>query len=122
LATHEVFVVSYQHSADAELADEPTAVPAGGEARGKGYPAVAALATSVAECTCFAVHRGVTVLNSTVVAAAQQSTFLIEKGRPDRDATFGESEVSLGNGNLEFLFVSSEDLSNFEFHCRGLSI
>jgi len=30
--------------------------------------------------------------------------------------------VSLGNGNAELFFISSEDLSNFEFHCRGLSI
>jgi hypothetical protein len=30
--------------------------------------------------------------------------------------------VGLGNGYLQFLFVSCEDLSYLEFHCRGLSL
>ena len=106
--------------ADAELAHKARAVPAGRQGGREGHRGVAALAARVAECTRFAVHRGVTVLYAQVVSAAQQSMVFVEPCGADGDSALGRTGNGLGYGNLHLFFVGDEYLTDCVVHSRGL--
>src|SRR5438067_11488448 len=76
-------------AAEAELADQPRAVPAWREGRHHGQVAVAPLASCVAKGVGLAVRAGIAVLHAAVVAGAEQVTIGCEDGRPNGNAAFG---------------------------------
>lgn len=60
--------------ADVELADEPTAVPARRQSRNHDEVTIALQASGSPERVCFTVDGGITLLNPTIVPAADQLT------------------------------------------------
>jgi hypothetical protein len=59
------------------------------------------MTASFSEGVGFAVDGGVVLLDSAIMAAAEQLTIGVEDCGADRDATFGEPGAGLGEGHLE---------------------
>src|SRR2546427_11613349 len=95
-AAREVDRLADDHRPDAELAHEPAAVPAGRQRRHHDLVAVASLATGVAEGVGLAVHRGIVLLDATVVASPEQPALSVEQRAADRDAALGQPLARLG--------------------------
>jgi hypothetical protein len=93
-ATGEVTGFADDDGAEAELADEATAVPAGGESADHDEVAVGSLASSTAEGVGFAVDRGVVLLDTAVVAGGDELALRAEDGCSDGDAALREAEAS----------------------------
>lgn len=74
--------------ADAELADEAAAVPAGCESGDHDQVAVGGLAAGAAEGVGFAVDGGVAVLNAAVVPTTDEFAILSEERCADRNSAF----------------------------------
>src|SRR4029077_9775318 len=94
-ATAEVYGLTDDHCADAELADKATAIPARGKRRNHDLVAVSALAAGLSKGVGFPVNRGIAFLDSAIVATAEEFSFAIEEGRADGDAAFGETEAGI---------------------------
>src|SRR5262249_7937670 len=71
---------------DAELADQPAAVPAGRQRRDHDRVAIASLPAGIAESVGLAVHRRVVLLDAPVVASPEQPALGVEERAADRDA------------------------------------
>src|SRR5680860_1032300 len=80
--------LTYYHGADAELFDEPAAVPARFQRGDHDGVAVAALASGVAEGVGLAVAAGVSVLDAAVVPSAKQRAVVAEQRGADGDTPF----------------------------------
>lgn len=100
-ASGEVARFADDEGAEAELADEAAAVPAGGERGDHDEVAVGALPSGAAEGVGFAVDGGVGLLDATVVAAADEVAGGVEDGGSDGDSAFGEAEVGFGERDFE---------------------
>ena len=87
--------------AEAELADESAAVPAGGEGGDDDEVAVGALAAGAAEGVGFGVDGGVGLLDATIAAGTDEVAGGGEDGGADGDAAFGEAEAGFREGDLK---------------------
>jgi hypothetical protein len=103
----KVAALTHDERADAELAHQTAAIPAGRERSDHHHVAIAALAAGAAEGVGFGVHAGVSMLHSAVVAAAHQLSGFAEKRRANGDASFDESEAGLFESDGEHLVVGS---------------
>jgi hypothetical protein len=101
LAAGEVLGFADDDGAEAELADEAGAVPAGGERGDYDEVAVGALAAGVAEGVGFAVDAGVGLLDAAVMAAAYKGAVGAEDGGADGEAAFGEAGAGFLEGYAE---------------------
>jgi len=94
--------LAHDQGAEAELADEAAAVPAGGEGGDHDEVAVGALAAGVAEGVGFAVDGGVVLLDAAVVATADEGAGWgavgAEDGGSDGETAFGEAEAGFFEG------------------------
>lgn len=87
------------HPADAELAYQSAAVPAGGEGGDHDRVPVMRPPARVAERGGLRVHRRVAVLHPAVVPAAQQDAVRVEQGGTDRDPALGLAEFGFFAGD-----------------------
>ena len=101
LAAGEVDALAEDDGAEAELADEAGAVPAGGERGDHDEVAVGALAAGVAEGVGFAVEAGVGELDAAVVAAAYQGAIGMKDRGTDGKAPFGETGAGFFKSDAE---------------------
>lgn len=97
----EVLGFADEDGAEAELADEAGAVPAGGECGDEDEVAVGGLAAGSAEGVGFAVDGGVVLLDAAVSAGGEKVSFGGEDGGADGDAAFAEAEAGFGKGGGE---------------------
>ena len=111
VAALEVPRLADHDRADAELAQQPAAVPARRERGDHDAVGVVAAPTGGAEGGRLGVHRGVAVLDPAVVAAPEQGPVLVEQRGADRDAALGEAVASLCDGDLEHSRASSPSSS-----------
>src|SRR5215472_11689310 len=88
-ASGEVAGLADDDGAEAELADEATAVPTGGESGDHGEVAVGALASGAAEGVGFAMDRGVVLLDAAVMAGGNELALRAEDGCSYWVAAFG---------------------------------
>src|ERR671910_3009802 len=86
----EVHRLADHHPRDAELPDQPAAVPARGQRRYHHRVAVAAPPSAAAEGVGLAVQRRILFLDATVATARQQLPVRAEERGPDRDAALRE--------------------------------
>jgi hypothetical protein len=101
LTAGEVLGFADDDGAEAELADEAGAVPAGGERGDHDEVAVGALAAGVAEGVGFAVDAGVGLLDAAVVTAAYEGSVGAEDSRADGETAFGEAGAGFFEGDAE---------------------
>jgi ribosomal protein S18 acetylase RimI-like enzyme len=99
VTTGEVGRFSDHHRPNAELAHEPAAVPTGRKRCDHHGVAIVAAPAGVAEGAGFGVSRGVTVLDATVVAPAEQLTGPVEKGSTDWDTALIEAKPGFFDGH-----------------------
>ena len=101
VAALEVARLADHDRADAELAQQPAAVPAGRERRDHDAIGVVAASAGGSERGRLCMHRGVAVLDAAVVPTPEQRPVFVEERGADRDAALGEAVASLGDGDLE---------------------
>ena len=101
LAAGEVDALAEDDGAEAELADEAAAIPAGGERGDHDEVAVGALAAGVAEGVGLTVEAGVGLLDAAVVAPADEGAVGAEDGCADGETAFGEAEAGFVEGDAE---------------------
>jgi hypothetical protein len=89
--------LAHHHGPDAELADQPAAVPARGERGDHRRVAVRAPAAGVPECLGLPMGRRVAALHALVVTAAEQLAGGVEQRAADRDSALRQP----GAGFLE---------------------
>jgi len=101
------------HSAEAKLAHQPAAIPAGRQGGNHNKVAITALAAGVAEGVGLAVDRGIALLHAAVVSGADELPGAgIEYGSADGYATFGEA-------GARFLQGYGEHGGVIELSCHG---
>ncbi len=100
-AALKVAALADNQSAEAKLADQPAAIPAGSERRDHGELAITALASGVAEGVGFAVERRIAILHAAVATGAEQLSAGIENRGADRNASFGKALAGFSDGYLE---------------------
>ncbi len=83
------------HRANAELADEAGAIPTGGEGGDHDDVAIAALAASAAEGISLSVDAGIALLDTAVVAAAEEFARGAKHGRADGDPAFDHALIEI---------------------------
>ena len=77
-AAAEINGLADNYGADAELADQAAAIPAGSEGGHHDFVAVSALAARFAKRICFTMRGGIALLDPSIVAPAQQFSIVIE--------------------------------------------
>ena len=77
-AAAEINGLADNDGADAELADQAAAIPAGSEGGYHDFVAVSALAARFAKRICFTMRGGIAFLDPSIVAPAQQFSIVIE--------------------------------------------
>src|SRR5260370_12590029 len=99
--TSKIHGFSHNYHANAELADEAAAIPAGRQGGDHDFVAITALAARLSKGIRFSMHRRITFLHSAVVAAPQQFSFAFEQRGPDRNSSFGEPEARFFHGHFQ---------------------
>src|SRR5580698_701125 len=88
----KIAALADDHGAEAKLAHQPAAIPAGRQGGNHNKVAITSLAARVAEGVGFAVHGGIALLYATVVSGADEFPGGgVKDGGADGDATFGEA-------------------------------
>lgn len=103
-AAAEVLALADDETAEAELADEAGAVPAGGEGGDHGDGAVAALAAGAAEGVGLGMGAGVAILHAAVVAGGDEAAVGVVERGTDGKAALVEAEAGFVKGGNEHRF------------------
>lgn len=100
-------VADYQ-PAEAELAYESAAVPAGREGRDHDHFTIASLASGIAESIRFAVQGRIAVLYTAVVARSYETAAGVKDRGSDRKSALGEAFPRLSQRDREHSVIGGE--------------
>jgi len=95
----------HDQSADAELAHQATAIPAGSQRGYHDQVAIAALSAGAAEGVRLAVDAWIALLHAAIVTAADQLAGAAKKGSSDWDAAFIETKAGFFKRHGQHAFV-----------------
>src|ERR1700728_1219932 len=99
--TREVLRLAHDHGADAELTDQPAAVPARRQRGDHHRVGIVPSPSGVAEGVGLAVHRGVVLFDAAVAASSEQGPVAVKESATDRDTPLAESDPGLFQRDLE---------------------